>query len=116
VCPTIKELGMQNRDIPNKDITQSSVSSPQYSGYQARLNNSGAWLALKNDGLQWIQVKFAHRKAVTMISTQGYNGYIKEFYLSYSDDGVQWNKYKDSQGNDKVGGTSLNIALKWEVI
>lgn len=95
---------MQSRDVPDQAITESSVlqNSPQYKGKQARLHNNGAWIAGKNDGSQWIQVKFSHRKAVTMISTQGHQGFIKEFFLLYSDDGLQWTKYKDSQGNDKV--------------
>ena len=104
---------MQSRDIPAKAITESSVlhNSPQYNGPQARLHNSGAWISARNDGTQWIQVKFAHHKAITMISTQGYNGFIKEFFLLYSDDGLQWKTYNDSQGNDKACNTHICFPL-----
>lgn len=104
---------MQSKDIPDGAITESSVlqNSPQYKGYQARLHNSGAWITDKNDVSPWIQVKFSHRKAVTMISTQGYTGFIKEFFLSYSDDGLQWTRYNDSQGRDKVSNIYYLLSM-----
>lgn len=89
---------MENNGIPNQDITQSSIlqNNPQYSGFQARLQNSGAWIASQSDLNSWIRVKLPQYYTISAIGTQGYNGFIKQYTLSYSDDGANWSDYTDS--------------------
>lgn len=94
-CSLSRPLGLQSHIIPNQAIQQSSIhqKNPQYSGYQARLQNSGAWIAATTDTNAWIQVKFPQRYTVSAIATQGYSGFIKQYTLSASDDGVNWKPY-----------------------
>lgn len=94
-CSLSKPLGLQSGVIPNDDITQSSIrqNNPQYSGFQARLQNSGSWIAGSKDSKAWIQVKLPQHYTLSAVATQGFTGFIKQYTLSYSDDGVNWNDY-----------------------
>jgi len=104
---------MESKSIPNSDITQSTImqNNPQYSGYQARLQNSGSWVASSSDPNAWIRFKLPQYYTVSAIATQGYNGFVKQYTLSYSDDGANWNDYS-------VGGivkVCFEFDLKYDI-
>lgn len=90
---------MESKNIPNKDITQSSIylNNLQYSGYQARLQNNRSWVASQEDSKAWIRVKLPQYSTVTAVETQGYDhtsvGYIERYTLRYSDNGTNWSNY-----------------------
>ena len=70
-------LGMESGQIPNSAITASSQLTPAYGPENARLHfkgtpgRLGAWILLRNDHGQWLQVDFGRETQVTGIATQG---------------------------------------------
>nr|XP_020442633.1 coagulation factor V [Monopterus albus] len=101
-------LGMESGLIEDHQITASSSASSWYGGpwkpHLARLNKQGtinAWQAKYCDMSQWLQVELPKKKKITGIITQGAKALQKEMYvmtyvLQYSDNGIQWNKYTDT--------------------
>ena len=70
-------LGMEDRRIPDSQITASSEYDSNHGPTNARLNRPadgstiGAWSARTNDLLPWIQVDFGAPKMVSGIMMQG---------------------------------------------
>uniref|UniRef100_A0A3B3X5G3 ferroxidase n=1 Tax=Poecilia mexicana TaxID=48701 RepID=A0A3B3X5G3_9TELE len=101
-------LGMESGLIEDRCITASSQESRWYYGnWKAslgRLNKQGAinaWRAKNNDMNQWLQVELPRIKKITGIITQGAKSMMKEMYVSkfalqYSDNGIHWTYYMDS--------------------
>uniref|UniRef100_A0A087XMS2 ferroxidase n=2 Tax=Poecilia formosa TaxID=48698 RepID=A0A087XMS2_POEFO len=101
-------LGMESGLIKDRCITASSQESRWYYGnWKAslgRLNKQGAinaWRAKNNDMNQWLQVELPRIKKITGIITQGAKSMMKEMYVSkfalqYSDNGIHWTYYMDS--------------------
>lgn len=60
---------------------------------------TGAWVAKRNDGNQWLQVTFDREMKVTRVSTQGRydaNQWIKSYTLEYTKDGISMIPYKEN--------------------
>ncbi|PFX22824.1 Contactin-associated protein-like 5 [Stylophora pistillata] len=98
---------MENRRIKDARITASSEYSVQHAAKFGRLKfkatgkKQGGWSALYNDN-QWIQVDFTKYTVVKGIATQGRNGYsqwVTKYKLQYSDDGVNFHYYGESNQN-----------------
>jgi len=93
---------MANGSVPDGDITASSALDSDSSAFHARVRNTKAWIPSPNDKHPWIQVNLQYRRIMTAIVTQGFNGsFVKSYYVSYGDDGINWTNYTD-QGNIKV--------------
>ena len=106
VAPCTVSLGMESRLIKDAQITASSEYDSRHAAIYARLNIKagedlmrGAWSARYNDGNQWIQVALGSFTKITGIATQGrnrVNQWITKYQLQYSDDGVNFEYYKES--------------------
>ncbi|KAJ1102434.1 hypothetical protein NDU88_007484 [Pleurodeles waltl] len=94
-------LGMESKDIANKQIRASSYIDNVFSTWEpglARLNLQGrinAWRPKVNSQKEWLQVHFSRRVKVTGIVTQGAKAmltsmYVKEYTVSISQDGADW--------------------------
>ena len=79
-CENSTALGMENGEIPDGQITASSVwgsGSRHHGAANGRLNfmssnvRTGAWSSGTNDLNQWLQVDFQRSTIITGISTQG---------------------------------------------
>ena len=66
----LQALGMENGDIPNKNIEGSSSLS-NYEAWKGRLNWKSCWRPAQNIGGEYITVTFASKKTVIAIATQG---------------------------------------------
>ena len=115
-------LGMESQTIEDAQISASSQLDGNHSAIQGRLHltrngqKQGGWTALTDDRNQWLQVDLNTFARVTVIATQGRNGFkewVTKYKLQYSDDGVTFTFYKESDSssekvcNNFTGKTSL---------
>ena len=99
-----KDLGMENGEISDRQITASSQLDASHAALQGRLNlkatgNKGAsWSAVSNDPSQWLQIDLGSPNTkVTGVATQGSNHppqWVTKYKLQYSNDGVNFHYYK----------------------
>ena len=113
-------MGMESGKILDKRITASSEWSANNVAQQGRLNfqeafeigvprKSGSWSALINNQSQWLQVDLLRKESVvTSVATQGRNRHplwrrrnqwVKSYKLQYSNNGVDFEYYKDARQN-----------------
>ena len=62
------------------------------------LPGGGGWSALKTDLHQWLQVDLGSYNTVTRVATQGRTGsneWVTKYKLQYSDDGMNFQFYKE---------------------
>lgn len=108
-----KDLGMENGEISDRQITASSQLDASHAATQGRLNlkatgnKAGSWSALGNDPSQWLQVDLGcSNTKVTRVATQGRNDppqWVTKYKLQFSNDGVKFHYYTDpGQTENKV--------------
>ncbi|CAH1272632.1 TNR [Branchiostoma lanceolatum] len=100
-------LGMESGDIPDSDVTASSISSPQYSSHYGRLNGvlgEAAWCAGQQVRGQWLQV-YLGVMAVSGVITQGRDQSdqrVTSYTLHFGWDGTTFAPYKNQDLSDRV--------------
>lgn len=122
---------MEKGGIKDAQITASSEYSVQHAAKFGRLNfkasaeEHGGWSAGYAAANQWIQVDLRKYTVVKGIATQGRNGYsqwVTKYKLQYSDDGVNFHYYGQSDQSPPKVRLSLSTsffcweqktALKW---
>ncbi|XP_022805050.1 uncharacterized protein LOC111342257 [Stylophora pistillata] len=124
-CPAcVTALGMESQAIEDAQISASSQLDGNYSAIQGRLHlkrngqRQGGWSALTNDRNQWLQVDLNTFARVTVVATQGRDGFkewVTKYSLQYSDDGVTFTFYKefDSSSVTRVATQGLNANDEW---
>ena len=111
---------MESGKILDKQITASSEWRADHAAHQGRLNfqevvdggvrkTSGSWSASKDNQNQWLQVDLLREESViTSVATQGrnrhplwgpHNQWVKSYKLQYSNNGVDFEYYKDARQN-----------------
>ena len=111
---------MESGKILDKQITASSEWRADHAAHQGRLNfqevieggvrkTSGSWSALINNQNQWLQVDLLREEfVITSVATQGrnrhprwrgHNQWVKSYKLQYSNNGVDFEYYKDARQN-----------------
>ena len=108
---------MENSAISDGQITASSRWNADHDASVARLHlqtvpgKAGAWAAGANDGNQWLQIDLGDQfTRVTRVATQGrhaYGQWVTKYNVQYSDDGVNFDYYRDEQGLAKVNTLSM---------
>ena len=119
---------MESGKILDKQITASSEWDANHAAHQGRLNfqevveggvlkNSGSWSALINNQSQWLQVDLLRQESViTSVATQGrnrhallktHNQWVKTYKLQYSNNGVDFEYYKDARQNSAKVRTKM---------
>ena len=74
------------------------LNSDSYA-YNARLGNQKAWIPHQSDNHPWIKVNLQKVTNITGIATQGFqsdripSSFVKQYYLSYGNDGNTWVNY-----------------------
>ncbi|KYO24108.1 discoidin domain-containing receptor 2 isoform B [Alligator mississippiensis] len=109
-------LGMQDRTIPDKDLSASSSWSDSTAAKYSRLDTSdgdGAWCpagpVYPNDA-EFLEVDLRRLHFLTLVGTQGRHagGHGKEFArayrLHYSRDRRRWLTWRDRWGNEVISG------------
>ena len=108
-----KDLGMENGEISDRQITASSQLDASHAATQGRLNlkatgnKAESWSAFSNDPSQWLQVDLGSPNTkVTRAATQGRNDppqWVTKYKLQFSNDGVKFHYYtKLRQTGNKV--------------
>ncbi|XP_066019015.1 uncharacterized protein [Pocillopora verrucosa] len=110
-CPAcMTALGMESQAIEDAQISASSQLDGNHSAIQGRLHltrnsqKQGGWTALTDDRNQWLQVDLNTFARVTVVATQGRNGFkewVTKYSLQYSDDGVTFTFYKEPDSNSE---------------
>ena len=100
-----KDLGMENGEISDRQITASSQLNARHAATQGRLNlkatgnKAESWSALGNDLSQWLQVDLVSPYTkVTRVATQGRKDspqWVTKYKLQFSNDGVRFHYYTD---------------------
>ena len=119
---------MESGAISDAQVTASTQFPNIYKkwhGHQGRLHRKingniagGAWVASTNDANQWLQIDLGDHEngtKVTRVASQGRDGapiaqYITMYRLQYSDDGVNFQYYREpGQNVDKVKHTKSSF-------
>ena len=109
-CINTRDLGMEDGNIRDSQITASSQWDSGHRPPNGRLNfragggRTGAWSSRYNNRNQWLQVDFRRPTIITGLGTQGrqdHNQFIKTYTISFSDDGKTFNNYRH-EGTLKV--------------
>ena len=96
---------MENKEIPNQNVTASSYYAPGYESWQARLNNvqksgsTGSWSTLLKTIGQYLQIDMGKERVVNKIATQGRpsdDQWVTSYKLLFSSDGSNWNEYQNN--------------------
>ena len=92
-------LGMESEIITDAQISVSSSWWWFWSPSDVRLKDSIGWRANRDDQNQWIKVDLRGYTKVTRVATQGSGfrgfGWVTNFKILYSLDGVLWQMYKE---------------------
>lgn len=100
-----KDLGMENGEISDRQITASSQLDASHAAIQGRLNlkatgnKAASWSADSNDERQWLQIDLGSPNTkVTRVATQGGHyppQWVTKYKLQFSNDGVIYHYYTD---------------------
>ena len=92
---------MESRSISDEQITASLYTNLDHAPHRARLYNqerAGAWTSPA--GARWLQIDLRTDSIrITSVATQGrysYDNWVTEYQLQYSDDGVNFQYYKET--------------------
>ena len=93
---------MENKDIPDSNITHSSKLHHGTEGYHARLNGKGhGWQPSDSDKHPWIQIFLKKKHLITGFAIDLDKGLILrrvKYYLTYSVEihGKRWQNYTEN--------------------
>ena len=102
---------MEDDAISDGQITASSQWNAFQAAHQGRLHHQsihGGWAAATDDANQWLQIDLGSQYTkVTRVATQGRTGvnmdWVTKYKLQYSNDGVNWQYYREpGEATDKV--------------
>ncbi|KAM8953398.1 epithelial discoidin domain-containing receptor 1 isoform 2-T2 [Pelodytes ibericus] len=119
-------LGMQDRTIPDEDITASSAWSDSTEAKHSRLESNdgdGAWCPAESvypNNEEYLQVDLRTLYFLTLVGTQGRDGgglgkeFARHYQLRYSRDGYKWAQWRDRWGNEVIAGNenTQDLVLK----
>ncbi|XP_011501342.1 PREDICTED: discoidin domain-containing receptor 2 [Ceratosolen solmsi marchali] len=110
-------LGMENGEIPDEDISASSMYDPSLGPKYARLRKDkggGAWCPknmVTKEGKEYLEVNLHSPRVLTSTRTQGRFGnghgveYTEEYYVEYwRADFTDWRRWKNRRGMDLLVG------------
>ena len=113
---------MEDGVITDTQVRASSHYDANHRPERGRLNmqitgnKQGGWVTRTNNADQWLQIDLGEQYTkVTRVATQGrfqFNQWVKTYKLQYSDDGVNFQYYKEQgQTTDKViGYKSIHVS------
>ncbi|XP_031573542.1 lactadherin-like, partial [Actinia tenebrosa] len=95
------DLGIEDKEIPNNQITASSFYGSGFEPYKGRLNlGANSWCPKTKSGNHWLMFDFGHVMLVTSIVTQGRGNdvpfWVTGYQVSYSLDNINFIFYKDN--------------------
>jgi len=106
--------------LNKNSFTASTAYDNRHSAYYAKLNNTTTfanWSSSQNNKNQWITIDFKQKRIRCAIATKGrhknYTQYVKTYFITYSNDNMNWVIYKEN-GNKKIfqGNYDVNTISK----
>ena len=101
----VENMGMMNGKIRDDMLRASSFRDTAHAPQKARLGGSGSWLPARDDVNQYLQIDLLTPHYVTGLTTQGRPAavsFVRTYRILYSNDGVNWNVYREERGVNKV--------------
>ena len=95
---------MENRSIPDNNITASSEKDANTAAKNGRLNSGSSWCAGTNDTNPYLEIDLQTLHVICAVSTQGNSQadqWVKTYKLQLSTNGSTWTDYKEG-GQVKV--------------
>jgi len=102
-------VGIEDMRIRSGQLSASTFYNRAYHPDRARLNHHYSWGARHSNRNQWLQVEFIHGVRVKGVSTQGRSNahyWVRQYYLTYSSDGMRFTPYKYPSGTKYFQGNS----------
>ncbi|XP_046467696.1 discoidin domain-containing receptor 2 isoform X1 [Neodiprion pinetum] len=112
-------LGMENGEIPDDDITASSMYDPSLGPKHARLRQDkggGAWCPrnmVTKEGKEYLEINLHTTRVLTSARTQGRFGnghgveYTEEYFVEYWRNGfTKWTRWRNRRGMDLLVGNN----------
>ncbi|XP_003693128.2 discoidin domain-containing receptor 2-like isoform X1 [Apis florea] len=112
-------LGMENGEIPDEDISASSMYDPSLGPKHARLRQDkggGAWCPknmVTKEGKEYLEVNLHSPRALTSTRTQGRFGnghgveYTEEYFVEYWRPGFnKWVRWRNRRGMELLAGNN----------
>ncbi|XP_076622324.1 discoidin domain-containing receptor 2 [Colletes latitarsis] len=112
-------LGMENGEIPNEDISASSMYDPSLGPKHARLRQDkggGAWCPknmVTKEGKEYLEVNLHSPRVLTSTRTQGRFGnghgveYTEEYFVEYWRPGFnKWVRWRNRRGMELLAGNN----------
>ncbi|KAJ8683764.1 hypothetical protein QAD02_019556, partial [Eretmocerus hayati] len=124
-----RALGMESGEIPDEDISASSIYDPSLGPKHARLRKDkagGAWCPknmVTKEGLEHLEVNLHNIRALSAVRTQGRYGngkgveYTEAYYLDYWRPGfTDWRRWKNRRGIDLLVGNDNPQTEKEQIL
>ncbi|XP_024936410.1 discoidin domain-containing receptor 2 isoform X2 [Cephus cinctus] len=121
-------LGMETGEIPDEDISASSMYDPSLGPKHARLRQDkggGAWCPKKmvtSEGKEYLEVNLHNPRVLTSTRTQGRFGngngveYTEEYFVEYWRPGFnKWVRWRNRRGMDLLVGNNSPYTEKEQV-
>ncbi|XP_034183281.2 discoidin domain-containing receptor 2 [Osmia lignaria lignaria] len=121
-------LGMENGEIPDEDISASSMYDPSLGPKHARLRQDkggGAWCPknmVTKEGKEYLEVNLHNPRILTSTKTQGRFGnghgveYTEEYFVEYWRPGFnKWVRWRNRRGMELLAGNNNPYSEKEQV-
>lgn len=103
-----RPLGIQSGKLKNRGFSASSSWNAYHGPFLARLHRQrrghyvGSWSAKHNNHYQWLMIDFGRATKIIRVGTQGRQDasqWVTTYWLSFSQDGVNFVYYEQGSGN-----------------
>ncbi|GIY76924.1 EGF-like repeat and discoidin I-like domain-containing protein 3 [Caerostris extrusa] len=104
-------MGLENGALMDSQLSASSSYSSMSTPENVRLGSDSVWSAAYSDDKQYLQIDFLDEANVTGIITKGREDepqWVTAYTVSYSNDGIIWNKIKDEDDEDSLKEFAAN--------
>ncbi|XP_046827642.1 discoidin domain-containing receptor 2-like isoform X1 [Vespa crabro] len=121
-------LGMESGEIPNEDITASSMYDPSLGPKHARLRQDkggGAWCPknmVTKEGKEYLEVNLHSPRVLMSVRTQGRFGnghgveYTEEYFVEYWRPGFnKWVRWRNRRGTELLAGNNNPYTEKEQI-
>ena len=113
-----RALGFENGKIKDSQISSPSAHR-EFPAFNGRLHGGSSWCANIQDDEIYLQVDLQNLTAISAIATEGFypdpkvmsirRGRVSKYELTYSQDGLSWERYRTVTGNTELPGNKARL-------
>ncbi|GIX94553.1 SCO-spondin, partial [Caerostris darwini] len=111
IAECLEPMGLENGALIDSQLSASSSYSSTLTPENVRLGSDSVWSVAYSDDKQYLQIDFLDEANVTGIITKGREDepqWVTAYTVSYSNDGIIWNKIKDEDDEDSLKEFAAN--------